>query len=43
MGCFVGQTFYGAVVYDNDVTLLGLTPQAMRIMLGTCEELATKL
>jgi hypothetical protein len=32
--------FYGTVAYADDVTLLAPTPQAMRIMLCTCEDFA---
>jgi len=33
IGCWIGNTFVGAIAYADDITLLAPTPSAMRYML----------
>ena len=33
VGCYIGHVFVGVLAYADDVTLLALTPQAMRHLL----------
>ena len=40
VGCYVGNTFLGALCYADDLTLLAPTPDAMRKMLEICNEYA---
>ena len=38
VGCFMGESFCGAVCYADDLTLLAPCPAALRLMLRCCEE-----
>jgi hypothetical protein len=36
LGCFIGNTFVGALAYVDNLTLLASSACAMRKMLGIC-------
>jgi len=38
IGCWIGNTFVGALAYADDITLLAPTQSGMRYMLRICEE-----
>ena len=40
IGCCIGRMFTGVLAYADDIVLLALSAQAMRIMLSVCEEYA---
>jgi hypothetical protein len=40
VGCYIGTTFLGALVYVDDVVLLAPTSHAVRILLQKCADFA---
>ena len=40
IGCFIGNVFMGALAYADDIASLASTTQAMRLMLGICDDFA---
>jgi len=38
IGCWIGNTFVGALAYADDITLLSPTSSTMRYMLRICEK-----
>ena len=40
VGCTIGEVFVGVLAYADDIVLLAPTPNAMRMMLDTCDNYA---
>ena len=40
VGCTIGEVFVGVLAYEDDIVLLAPTPNAMRMMLDTCDSYA---
>ena len=40
VGCTIGEVFVGVLAYADDIVLLAPTPNAMRMMLDTCDSYA---
>ena len=40
VGCYIGNTFVGALAYADDIVLVAPTPSALRQMLSICESYA---
>jgi len=40
VGCFIGRTFVGALVYADDIVLVAPSASALRKMLAVCDEYA---